>query len=110
MDIKAIIAYSSVAHMRLVLAGIFSIWIMGLIRGMVLIIAHGLCSSGLFWLANIYYERSLRRRFYINKGIISLLPRMTLFIFLFRVNNIAVLPSLNLCSSCEILREIVLNL
>jgi len=93
--------------MRLVLAGIFSIRIIGLIGGMVLIIAHGLCSSGLFCLANIYYERSIRRRFYINKGIISLLPRMTFFKFLFRVNNMAAPPSLNLLGEILLIDRLV---
>ena len=107
MDIKALIAYSSVAHMRLVLAGIFTIRIIGLIGRMVLIIAHGLCSSGLFCLANIYYERSIRRRFYMNKGILSLLPRMSLFIFLFSVNNIAAPPSMNLLGEIILINRLV---
>ena len=107
MDIKALIAYSSVVHMRLVLAGIFTIRIIGLIGRMVLIIAHGLCSSGLFCLANIYYERSIRRRFYMNKGILSLLPRMSLFIFLFSVNNIAAPPSMNLLGEIILINRLV---
>uniref|UniRef100_A0A336MVL7 NADH-ubiquinone oxidoreductase chain 5 n=1 Tax=Culicoides sonorensis TaxID=179676 RepID=A0A336MVL7_CULSO len=50
VDIKALIAYSSVAHIGIVIAGSY-----------VLIIGHGLCSSGLFCLSNIVYERTGRR-------------------------------------------------
>jgi len=107
LDIKSLIAYSSVAHIGLVLAGIFNMRVIGLIGGIVLIIAHGLCSSGLFCLANIYYERSKRRRFYINKGIISMFPRIALFIFLFRVNNMAAPPSINLLGEIILINRLI---
>lgn len=107
IDIKVLIAYSSISHIRLVLAGIFTMNIIGLIGGIVIIIAHGLCSSGLFCLANIYYERSIRRNFYINKGIITLFPRIALFIFLFRANNIAAPPSLNLLGEIILINSVV---
>ena len=107
IDIKSLIAYSSVAHLGLVLAGIFNVRVLGLIGGMVLTIAHGLCSSRLFCLANIYYERSKRRRFYINKGIISIFPRIALFIFLFRVNSMAAPPSLNLFAEIILINRMV---
>jgi NADH-ubiquinone oxidoreductase chain 4 len=50
------------------------------IRGsFTLIIAHGLCSSGLFCLANISYERLGRRRLLVNKGLLNFIPRMALW-------------------------------
>jgi NADH-ubiquinone oxidoreductase chain 4 len=71
---KSLIAYSSVAHMALVLGGIITLRKWGLTSSLVLIVAHGLCSSGLFFLANINYERLISRRLIINKGIISFIP------------------------------------
>uniref|UniRef100_T1HEZ2 NADH-ubiquinone oxidoreductase chain 4 n=1 Tax=Rhodnius prolixus TaxID=13249 RepID=T1HEZ2_RHOPR len=96
VDIKSLIAYSSVAHIGLVLCGIFSINIWGLCGSLVLIIGHGLCSSGLFCLANIIYERVGRRRFIVNRGLIVFIPSLSLFWFILRANNIASPISLNL--------------
>lgn len=43
-----------------------------------LIVGHGLCSSALFALANIIYERSHSRRILINKGLITIMPSLSL--------------------------------
>lgn len=75
-DIKALIAYSSVAHMGLVLAGISTLRVWGLRGAVVVMVGHGLCSSGLFCLANVVYERLGRRRLYISKGLLNFMPRM----------------------------------
>jgi NADH-Ubiquinone/plastoquinone (complex I), various chains. len=45
---------------------------------LVLILGHGLCSSGLFCLSNIIYERLGSRRILINKGLINLIPGISL--------------------------------
>ena len=42
-------------------------------------VAHGLCSSDLFCLSNISYERFGRRSLLVNKGLINLMPRMTIW-------------------------------
>jgi len=49
-DIKILIAYSSVSHMGLVVSGILSLSLWGITGGLILILAHGLRSSGLFCL------------------------------------------------------------
>ncbi|KAK9508331.1 hypothetical protein O3M35_005921 [Rhynocoris fuscipes] len=95
-DIKSLIAYSSVAHMGLVLCGLLTLDSWGYTGALILIIGHGLCSSGLFCLANIIYEKTHSRRFYINKGLIVFIPSMSLFWFILRANNIASPSSLNL--------------
>lgn len=78
VDIKSLIAYSSVVHIRLVLCGlmIFRFW--GFMGSVVVIVGHGLCSSGLFCLANIVYERLGRRRLLVRKGLLSFIPRIGL--------------------------------
>jgi len=43
-----------------------------------LIVARGLCSSGLFCLSNITYEQFGRRSLLVNKGLINLMPRMAI--------------------------------
>lgn len=106
-DIKSLIAYSSISHMRIVMAGILTFNLVGFYGSLVLILAHGLCSSGLFCLANIYYERINSRRIYIMKGLINIFPNFGLFIFLLRVNNMAAPPSLNLLGEILLLRRLV---
>jgi NADH-ubiquinone oxidoreductase chain 4 len=78
IDIKALIAYSSVAHIGVVLGGLLTLTYWGLRGALTLIIAHGLCSSGLFRLANITYERVGRRSLIINKGLLNFIPRLSL--------------------------------
>jgi len=101
-DIKSLIAYSSVSHIGLAVRGILTFSLIGFWGSLSIILAHGLCSSGLFCLANISYERTLRRRIYINKGMINLIPNLSLWWFLLCSRNIAAPPSLNL------IREILL--
>lgn len=106
-DIKSLIAYSSVAHIRLIIGGLITINYYGLIGRLIIIIAHGLCSSGIFCLANISYERVIRRRLFLNKGIINLIPRISLWWFLLRSSNIAAPPSLNLLREIILLRSLI---
>lgn len=107
IDIKSLIAYSSVAHMGIVLGGLVIINNMGINGCFVIIIGHGLCSSGMFCLANVSYERTHRRRLLINKGLISLLPRIRMWWFLLRSSNIAAPPSLNLLGEIDLIIRIV---
>ena len=44
-----------------------------------IIIRHGLCSSGIFSCANIFYERSHSRIIMINKNNLNYIPRITIF-------------------------------
>lgn len=106
-DIKSLIAYSSVSHMGLVLSGILTLNYWGLRGALVIMIAHGLCSSGLFCLANICYERLMSRRLYINKGLINLMPSLSLVWFLFVSSNMAAPPSLNLLGEIILINRIL---
>jgi NADH-ubiquinone oxidoreductase chain 4 len=96
IDLKSLVAYSSVAHIRLVIGGLILLTRWGWGFSYSLIVAHGLCSSGLFYLVNILYERLGRRSLIINKGIINFFPRITIWWFLLCSRNIAAPPSLNL--------------
>jgi len=107
VDIKSLIAYSSVAHMGLVLMGIITIGIWGFRGALVLMVGHGLCSSGLFCLANISYERLGSRSLFINRGMMSFMPRITFWWFLLSIANMAAPPSLNLLGEISLLNRVV---
>ena len=107
VDIKSLIAYSSVAHIGLVLCGlvVFGWW--GLNGAVVVMVGHGLCSSGLFCLANIVYERIGSRRLLIRKGLLRFIPRIGLWWFLLRIGNMAAPPTLNLLGEINLIIRVV---
>nr|ALO76992.1 NADH deshydrogenase subunit 4 [Sternolophus sp. STE01] len=107
VDIKSLIAYSSVAHMGIALGGILTLNYWGMSGALVIMLAHGLCSSGLFCLANITYERVGSRSLFLNKGMINLLPSMSLWWFLFCSSNMAAPPSLNLLGEIMLINSLV---
>uniref|UniRef100_A0AAU7YTM4 NADH-ubiquinone oxidoreductase chain 4 n=1 Tax=Cheilosia bombiformis TaxID=3103807 RepID=A0AAU7YTM4_9MUSC len=106
-DLKSLIAYSSVAHMGIVLSGLMTMTYWGICGSYSLMIAHGLCSSGLFCLANITYERLGSRSLLINKGLLNFMPSMTLWWFLLCSANMAAPPTLNLLGEISLLNSIV---
>nr|YP_010486370.1 NADH dehydrogenase subunit 4 [Pseudoechthistatus chiangshunani]UVW93775.1 NADH dehydrogenase subunit 4 [Pseudoechthistatus chiangshunani] len=106
-DIKSLIAYSSVAHMGLALGGIMTLNSWGFWGALVMMLAHGLCSSGLFCLANITYERIHSRSLYLNKGMLNILPSLSFWWFMFSASNMAAPPSLNLLSEILLINSLV---
>nr|AWV83180.1 NADH dehydrogenase subunit 4 [Auritibicen japonicus] len=107
VDMKSMIAYSSVAHMGLVVGGIMTMNKWGLTGSYYMMIGHGLCSSGLFCLANISYERSNSRSILINKGMLMYMPSMTLMWFLMCASNMSCPPTINLAGEIMIINSII---
>nr|APX39883.1 NADH dehydrogenase subunit 4 [Clytra espanoli] len=106
-DMKSLIAYSSVAHMGLALAGIMTMTVWGFYGSLILMLGHGLCSSGLFCLANISYERVGSRSLYLNKGLINLIPSFSFWWFVLLACNMAAPPSLNLVGELGLINSLV---
>lgn len=106
-DIKCLIAYSSVGHIGICLIGLLTISYWGLIGSYLIIIGHGLCSSGIFCMANLVYERLLSRRFFINKGLITFIPRLSLIWFILCCFNMRCPPRINFLSELIILGRII---
>ena len=97
-DIKVIIAYSSVVHIALPIMGVLSLTSWGIERAAIIIVAHGICSSGMFSCANIMYERTHSRRIMRNKGSLNYSPRMAIIWFLLCIANLGGPFTLNLLS------------
>jgi len=70
-------------------------------------VSHGLASSGLFCIVNIYYERLGSRSFYINRGLMLILPIYTLIIFILAGANMAAPPTINLLSEIFLIIRIL---
>nr|YP_010043372.1 NADH dehydrogenase subunit 4 [Perna canaliculus]AUN88101.1 NADH dehydrogenase subunit 4 [Perna canaliculus]QPD06654.1 NADH dehydrogenase subunit 4 [Perna canaliculus]QPD06667.1 NADH dehydrogenase subunit 4 [Perna canaliculus]UJM44254.1 NADH dehydrogenase subunit 4 [Perna canaliculus] len=95
-DLKCLVAYSSVGHMSLVMLGCLSNISMGVKGALFIMVGHGLCSSGMFSLVNVFYNHSGYRNLYMNKGFLMKSPVLCLVGFLLCSSNMAAPPSLNL--------------
>nr|YP_010586623.1 NADH dehydrogenase subunit 4 [Triaenodes qinglingensis]UZZ44437.1 NADH dehydrogenase subunit 4 [Triaenodes qinglingensis] len=107
VDFKKLIAYSSVVHMGIFLAGLMTMSNWGIMGGIYMMIGHGLCSSGLFSLINLNYERLHTRSLVMNKGMLNILPSFSLWWFLLLSSNMAAPFSLNLISEISIINSLV---
>lgn len=95
-DIKELIAYSSVSHAAVYLIGVFSNTIQGIEGGIILGLAHGFVSSGLFICAGgILYDRSGTRSIYFYKGIAQLMPLFSILFFILCLGNCGAPLTLN---------------
>lgn len=106
-DFKALVAYSSVAHMALVISGVYRYYAWGYNGSLIIIVSHGLSSSGLFCIVNIYYERLGSRSFFINRGLILILPIFSILIFFLCAANISAPPTINLLSEIFLMGSII---
>nr|YP_010042078.1 NADH dehydrogenase subunit 4 [Diplophyllum taxifolium]QPB46132.1 NADH dehydrogenase subunit 4 [Diplophyllum taxifolium] len=74
IDLKKIIAYSSVAHMNFVTIGMFSLNIQGIEGSILLMSSHGLVSSALFLCVGALYDRHKTRIVKYYGGLVSTMP------------------------------------
>ena len=96
IDIKELIAYSSVSHAAVYLIGVFSNTIQGIEGGIVLGLAHGFVSSGLFiCVGGVLYDRSGTRLIPFYKGIAQIMPIFSILFFILCLANCGVPLTLN---------------
>nr|ASA68779.1 NADH dehydrogenase subunit 4 [Emberiza aureola] len=102
IDLKSLIAYSSVSHMGLVVAATMIQTQWAISGAMILMISHGLTSSMLFCLANTNYERTHSRILLLTRGLQPLLPLMATWWLLANLTNMALPPTTNLMAELTI--------
>jgi len=88
-DLKRIIAYTSVAHMNLVMIGLFSFNIVGLEGAILQSLSHGFVSSALFLIVGVIYDRHHTRMVSYYSGLVHTMPLFTLIFLIFTMANIA---------------------
>nr|YP_009826186.1 NADH dehydrogenase subunit 4 [Eremophila alpestris]QBX87744.1 NADH dehydrogenase subunit 4 [Eremophila alpestris]QBX87757.1 NADH dehydrogenase subunit 4 [Eremophila alpestris] len=103
IDLKSLIAYSSVSHMGLVIAATMIQTQWAFSGAMILMVAHGLTSSMLFCLANTNYERTHSRILLLTRGLQPLLPLMATWWLLANLTNMALPPTINLMAELTIM-------
>nr|QLY89534.1 NADH dehydrogenase subunit 4 [Dreissena polymorpha] len=108
-DVKALIAYSSIGHMGVCLAGVMSSSNVGWAGAVCLLFAHGLCSPMLFSMAGSMYQWSHSQSISLNKGLLLVFPSFALCWMVGCSLNMGFPPSLNfvgevllVCSSLHI--------
>ena len=96
IDIKELIAYSSVSHAAVYLIGAFTNTIEGIEGSILLGLAHGFVSSGLFICAGgVLYDRSGTRSIYFYKGIAQIMPLFSIIFFILCLGNCGAPLTLN---------------
>jgi len=96
IDVKELIAYSSVSHAAVYLLGVFSNSLQGIEGGINLGLAHGLVSPGLFICAGgILYDRSHTRLIAFYRGMAQIMPLFAILFFILCLANCGAPLTLN---------------
>jgi NADH-ubiquinone oxidoreductase chain 4 len=95
-DTKSLIAYSSIAHMSVVILGLFSNTIQGIEGAILLSLAHGFVSPALFiCVGGVIYERTGTRIIHYIRGLATMMPVFTILFFIFTLANTGLPLTLN---------------
>jgi NADH-quinone oxidoreductase subunit M len=89
IDIKKIIAYSSIGHMGLVVIGIYTLNMNGLLGASYMMLSHGLISSALFFSIGILYKIYGTRSIVYYSSIAHFMPRFAMCFFVFSLANMS---------------------
>jgi len=95
LDIKKILAYSSVAHMNFAVLGLFSLNINGFSGALVTFVSHAFISAGLFYLVGALYRRFSTRDINRYGGLSNITPVMSFFFMFFIFANMSSPPALS---------------
>ncbi len=87
LDLKKVIAYASIAHMNLVVLGLFSQNIISYAGSILMMFSHGLVSPALFISIGFLYDRHSSRLIKYYSGLANILPLFSVFFFIFTLAN-----------------------
>ena len=88
VDIKEIVAYSSVCHASVYILGVFSNSVTGIEGAILLGLAHGFASSGLFIsVGGVLYDRTGTRNIFFFRGMAQYMPLFSLLFFILALAN-----------------------
>lgn len=89
LNIKKLVAYSSVSHMGYIVLGLFSLNEIGLTGSVYQMLSHGISTGALFFLVGIIYERSHTLEIATFGGIAKKIPAYTVGFFIVTLSSIA---------------------
>jgi NADH-quinone oxidoreductase subunit M len=88
VDMKKLIAYSSVAHMGFVTVGTFTFTLQGIEGAIFQMLSHGVVSAALFLIAGVVYDRMLSRDIDTYGGLVHRMPAYALVFMLFMLASV----------------------
>ena len=88
LDMKKMIAYSSVAHMGFVTIGIFTLTQDGINGAYFQMISHGIVSAALFLIVGVVYERHHTRMISDYSGVTNIMPKYSFFFMIFMLSSV----------------------
>jgi len=109
VDLKKIVAYSSVAHMNFVIVGLFSFNYLAIQGALLLMISHGLVSSAMFFAIGNLYERYKTRLLKYYGGLIQIMPTFGFFFIFFNLANMSFPGTNNFIGEFFILSGVFFN-
>ena len=104
IDLKRILAYSSFAHMNLVVLGLFSGEQQGVEGAVYLMVAHGIVSSAMFFCVGVLYDRYHSRLVRYYGGLVTVMPIFAFFLLVFTLAN------MSLPGTCNFIGELFIFL
>nr|DAC76839.1 TPA_asm: NADH dehydrogenase subunit 4 [Pseudomyrmex peperi] len=107
VDMKMLVAYSSVVHMNLMLSMFLTMMMLGWSSTLMIMVSHGICSSGLFYMVGLYYDRSSSRLLLLNKGMVNYMPTMSIWWFLLCSSNFSFPLSMNFIGEITMLMTLL---
>lgn len=94
LDVKRLVAFSSVSHLGFVMLGMFAFTVEGVEGSIVQMVNHGLSTGALFLLVGMIYERRHTRLIADFGGLSKVMPLYAVFFMVFTLSSIG-LPGLN---------------
>lgn len=107
IDIKRIIAYSSIAHMNLAVLGLFANNYSAISGGLILTIAHGFVSAAMFLLIGVLYDRYHSRLVSHYSGLARVAPIFAIVFILFSLANLGFPLSYNFIGELSIIMGLI---
>ena len=103
LDLKKIIAYSSIGHMGFVILGLFTTFADGIAGSLHLMLGHGIVSSALFLSVGCIYDRYHTRNIPDLRGLARFMPFFAIFFLIFTLANVSFPGTVNFVSEVSIL-------
>ena len=94
VDVKRLVAFSSVSHMGFVVLGIFALNVEGMTGAMLQMLNHGFSTGALFLIVGMIYERRHTRMIADFGGLSTVMPVFATFFLIVALSSIG-LPGLN---------------
>jgi proton-translocating NADH-quinone oxidoreductase chain M len=109
IDLKKVIAYSSVVHMNVGVLGLFAGYNAGIIGFIFLMISHGIISSGLFFGVGMLYDRLHTKNFAYLGGLTRIMPKFSMLFFLLVIANMSIPGTSNFIGEISIFLSLILE-